>query len=83
MLRQQWLALPKLIRFMLRHFANGIVLGWTFGLLVIRFDVFGIGSLLASFDDAWLTALFFGQGGLLFGALAMSVAVMNLSDDDS
>jgi hypothetical protein len=83
MIRHHWLALPRLIRFMLRHFANGVILGWTCGLAVIWLDIGGIGSLLASFDSAGLTALFFFKGGLLFGAVAMSVAVMNLGSDET
>jgi hypothetical protein len=82
MLRQQWLALPRLVRFMLRHFANGVALGAACGLIVIWFDIGGVGSLLASFDSPLLTAFFFAKGGLLFGALAMGVAVMNLGEDE-
>jgi hypothetical protein len=80
MLRQRWLALPKLIRFMLRHFANGVVLGWFVGLVLIQLDVGRLGTLLASYDSAALTALFFFKGGLYFGALAMAVAVMNIGN---
>lgn len=82
MLASHWFALPRLIRFMLLHFANGVALGWTCGLLVLWFDLGNVGSLLARTDSAALTALFFGQWGLLFGTLAMSVAVMNLHKND-
>ena len=68
---------------MVVNFADDVALGWTCGLLVIWLDVCGIGSLLARFDSALMTALFFGQSGLLFGTLAMSVAVMNLGEDGS
>jgi len=78
MVRRWWHTLPKLIRFMLSHFANGVVLGWSAGLLAIWFDIAGIGALLAAHNSAALTALFFAKSGLYFGALAMGVAVMNM-----
>ncbi|MFN4099187.1 MAG: hypothetical protein ACK4GT_05375 [Pararhodobacter sp.] len=81
MLRMQWRALPELIRFMIGHFVNGVVLGWAFGLTLIWMDIGGIGTLLGQSNSALLTAFFFVQGGLLFGSLATSVAVMNLRDD--
>jgi len=78
---RRWRALPKLIRFMIEHFANGVALGWSVGLFVIWLDFGAIGSLLASSDSGWLTALFFFKGGMLFGTLAMSVSVMNLGHE--
>jgi hypothetical protein len=83
MLRQQWHALPRLIRFMLRHFADGVALGWTIGLILLRLDIGGLGSLMASFDNALLTAFFFLKGGWLFGGLVMGVAVMTMDEDSS
>lgn len=82
MLQQRWLALPKLIRFMALHFADGVALGWACGLLLIWFDVCRIGSLLAKYDSILLTSLFFAQTGLLFGTFAMSVGVMNLRENE-
>lgn len=71
--------MPRLIRFMLSHFANGTVLGLAVGLVLLRADVGHLQSLFsASEHDAALTALFFAQAGLLFGTFGMSVAVMNL-----
>lgn len=81
MFRQYWLALPRLIRFMLANFADGVALGWACGLVVTWFDLAGVGGLLASHDPA-LTLLFFAYSGGLFGTLAMSVAVMNLREED-
>ena len=82
MLRAKWRTYPRLIRFMTTHFADGVALGCAFGLLLIWFDVGHIGSLLERHGSGLLTALFFLQSGLLFGTLAMSVAVMNLREDD-
>lgn len=81
MLGKQWFALPRLIRFMLSRFADGVALGWSCGLMVLWFDIGNVGSLLAGMDSAVLTALFFATVGLMFGTLAMSVAVMNLRED--
>lgn len=82
MLGARWLALPKLVRFMVVHFADGVALGWACGLLLIRMDFARIGSLLASSDTGWLTALIFVQIGLLFGTVHMSVALMNMNEDE-
>lgn len=72
--------MPRLIRFMLCHFANGTVLGLAVGLVLLRADVGQLQTLFAtSQHDAALTALFFAQAALLFGTLGMSVAVMNLT----
>ena len=82
MLRKRWLALPKLIRFMGMHFADGVVLGWICGLLVIWSDLFNIGTLLENSGNVLLTILFFSQSGLLFGTLNISVSVMNIGERD-
>jgi hypothetical protein len=74
-------ALPRLIRFMIRHFVNGLVLGAACALLALRLDVGGIGAVLARQDSALLTGLFIAYGAGLFGVFQMSVAVMNLQDD--
>lgn len=75
--------MPRLIRFMLAEFANGAVLGLTFGLALLWADVGSLGRLLGdSPSSAALTALFFIQAALLFGTLGMSVAVITLRDDD-
>ncbi|MDO9637021.1 MAG: hypothetical protein Q7J44_00600 [Pseudotabrizicola sp.] len=81
MLRKTWGTLPVLVRFMLSQFANGVAMGWSFGLMVIWLDLGGFGTLLARVDSAALTALFFANGGLLFGTTAASVAIMSLGDD--
>lgn len=80
MLRKRWLALPKLIRFMAMHFADGVVFGWICGLLMIWYDLFNIGSLLENSDNVLLTILFFSQSGLLFGTLNICVSVMNIGE---
>lgn len=83
MLWRNWQELPKLIRFVIQHFAIGVVLGWASALMVIWYDMGGIGSLLARHDSAALTALFFAKGGLYFGTIAASVAIMNMGKEGS
>lgn len=81
MIRGLWLSLPKLIRFMLMHVANGMVIGCSFLLVMIWFDIWGLGSLLAKDTSGLATALLFFQTSLTFGAVSMGVAVMHLGED--
>lgn len=81
MIRRFWLSLPKLIRFMLVHVANGMVLGCGFLLAMIWFDVWGLGAVLARDESGLATFLLFFQTALTFGAVSMGVAVMNLGGD--
>ena len=82
MFRRRWMALPKLVRFMLTHAANGMAIGCTALLAVIWFDLLGVGAVLAKDESGLATAVLFFQTALTFGAVAMGVAVMNLGEDD-
>jgi len=82
MFRRRWMALPKLIRFMLTHVANGMAIGCAALLAMIWFDVLGVGTLLAKDRSGLATAVLFFQTALTFGAVSMGVAVMNLGEDD-
>ena len=81
MIRDWWMSLPKLIRFMLTHIANGMVIGCCFLFVLIWFDILGMGSLLAKDESGLATAVLFFQTSLTFGAVSMGVAVMNLGED--
>jgi len=81
MIRRRWLMLPKLIRFMLIHTANGMVIGCMFLFLLIWLDVGGLGTLLQKDASGLATALLFFQTSFTFGAVSMGVAVMNLGED--
>ncbi len=81
MIRRLWMRLPKLIRFMLLHIANGMVLGCLFLFVLIWFDVAGLDRLLAKDETGLATFLLFFQTALTFGAVSMGVAVMNLGED--
>jgi hypothetical protein len=80
MIRRVWMSLPKLVRFMLTHVANGMVLGCGLLLVAIWIDAFGIGTLLEMDDSGLATFLLFFQTSLTFGAISMGVAVMNLGE---
>jgi hypothetical protein len=80
-MRRLWMSLPKLIRFMLVHIANGMVIGCIFLLVLIRFDVAGLARLLESDTSGLATFILFFQTALTFGAVSMGVAVMHLGED--
>ena len=81
MIRRRWLKLPKLIRFMLVHIANGMVVGCIFVLALIWLDVGGLGRLLAKDASGLATFVLFFQTALTFGAVSMGIAVMHLGED--
>lgn len=81
MLKRKWMALPKLVRFMLVHIANGMAIGCVFLLVLIHWDIGGLGSVLARDQSGLATLVLFVQTALTFGAVSMGVAVMNLGDD--
>jgi hypothetical protein len=81
MIRRKWLGLPKLIRFMLIHIANGMAIGCTVLFVLIWLDVAGLGTLLAKDASGLATFVLFFQTALTFGAASMGVAVMSLGRD--
>jgi len=81
MFRRRWLRLPRLIRFMLIHIADGMVLGCVFLFALIWLDVGGLGRLLAKDESGLATFILFFQTALTFGAVSMGVAVMHLGED--
>jgi hypothetical protein len=81
MIRRVWMSLPLLIRFMLRHVANGMVIGCSALLLAIWTDFAGIGAMLARDTSGLATFLLFFQTAMTFGAVSMGVAVMHLGEE--
>ncbi len=81
MIRRLWFSLPKLIRFMLTHIANGMVLGCVFLFIMIWWDVAGLGTLLEKDSSGLATAVLFFQTAMTFGAVSMGIAVMGLGED--
>ena len=80
-MRRRWLRLPKLVRFMLVHSANGMVVGCLFLFALIWLDVAGIGRLLTQDASGLATFVLFFQTALTFGAVSMGIAVMHLGRD--
>jgi hypothetical protein len=81
MIRRIWMAMPKLVRFMLTHIANGMVLGCLFVFVLIWLDLGGIGRLLEGDRSGLATFLLFFQTSFTFGAVSMGVAVMALGEE--
>lgn len=81
MIRRLWMQLPKLVRFMLTHIANGMALGCAFVLAMIWLDVWGLGTRLERDGSGLATFLLFFQTALTFGSVSMGIAVMHLGED--
>jgi len=81
MIRRLWMQLPKLVRFMLTHVANGMVLGCLFLFGMIWLDVWGLGTMLERDASGLATFLLFFQTALTFGSVSMGIAVMHLGED--
>lgn len=73
---------PKLVRFMLRHILNGLVIGCVVVLGMIRTDFMGLGTILKTDESGLATALLLDQTSFTFGAVSMGIAVMNLGEDE-
>jgi len=74
--------LPTLVRFMLRHILNGLVIGAIFVLVLIWTDFMGIGTILKTDSSGLATFLLFFQTSFTFGAVSMGIAVMHLGEDE-
>jgi hypothetical protein len=81
MVRRLWMQVPKLVRFMLVHIADGMVIGCLFLFGVIWFDLGGLARLLAADASGLATFVLFFQTALSFGAVSMGIAVMNLGEE--
>lgn len=81
MIRRIWMSLPKLVRFMLIHIANGMVIGCLFLFGMIWLDAAGIRQVLARDETGLATFVLFFQNALTFGSVSMGIAVMTLGED--
>ncbi len=70
------------IWFLLRHCAAGCAGGLVLGWLILKFDVAGLGTMIAASSEKYLALgmLFFGLF-VTFGSIAMAVGVMNLGEE--
>jgi len=73
---------PTLVRFMLRHILNGLVIGCVFLFVLIWTDFMGLGTMLKTDKSGLATFLLFFQTSFTFGAVSMGIAVMNLGEDE-
>jgi len=69
--------MPKLLKFILKNIAIGIVVGWSFVAALLYFDVGGFGTLVLNSSMKWVAlsmlALFFA---VTFGSAAVASAVL-------
>jgi hypothetical protein len=71
--------MPKLIRFLLSHFADGAILGLLLSEAILVTDFARLASLVAtSGQGGALTILFFAQSAMVFGTLNLAVGVLTL-----
>lgn len=73
---------PKLVRFLLFHIFNGIAIGICFVLVIIWFNLFGVGDMLARDESGIATFILFFQTCLTFGGVSAAIAVMHLGEDE-
>ncbi len=82
--------MPKLLKFVFKNIAIGIVVGWSFVAALLYFDVGGFGTLVLNSSMKWVAlsmlGLFFA---VTFGSAAVASAVLlghdfvENDDDDS
>jgi hypothetical protein len=72
----------RLIAYLARNAATGIVVGWLLLAGIIRLDIGGIGALLAASEESLLWLVLAGGGfAVTFGSLAMATAIFLLPKD--
>lgn len=73
----------KAVLFLLQHLLYGTVGGFTFGGLLLAFDIAGLRTLAFSSQQPFLVIglLFFGLF-VTFGSVGMGVGIMSLGRDD-
>jgi hypothetical protein len=67
------------MRFMVRHALTGVMAGWTVLLLLLNFDIGGLGALIdrSASPDGWTAAMAllfgssFGMIGIVWGVLVL------------
>lgn len=70
------------IGFLLKHCGAGCLGGLVLGWLIVRFDVAGLGTMIATSPDKYLALgmLFFGLF-ITFGSIAMAVGIMSMGEE--
>jgi tetrahydromethanopterin S-methyltransferase subunit E len=72
----------RFLRFLLTHLAYGSIGGFTFGGLLLWFDIAHLWTMITGSPDwpLYLLLLFFGLF-ITFGSIGMAVGIMQLGDD--
>jgi hypothetical protein len=78
LIRPRFLArLSRMVRFFIFHWMMGFVVSAIFTVLILGFDVAGIGHLVTHVEGGWLAALvFFMLNGIVFAGAQVSVAIL-------
>ena len=70
----------RLLRFLARHCATGVVAGWALLLGLLWTDAGGIGTIVHGAETGWIGLLMLAAAfGLTGGGVAMGLAVMALA----
>ncbi|WP_102958924.1 hypothetical protein [Mangrovicella endophytica] len=76
--------LPKLVRFVLRNAAIGILLGWAVAAIIVALDIGGFGTRIGNAEQPYLAVLLLAAGfGVTFGFAYMATAVWLLPTDQT
>lgn len=74
---------PELIRLYIKSCAIGFVLSAIFVVLMLGFDVMGLGGLVARSDIGFVAVLtMWVLNGVVFAAVQFAYAIMSMADDD-
>lgn len=73
----------RLVRFVVRHTANGVIAGWVFMLALLWLDIGGVGTLVHGAEQRELiTAMMAGAFGVTFGFVGLAWGVLVLLPDE-
>jgi hypothetical protein len=82
-IRDQWQALPRLIRFLLVNCAIGVAGGWTLLAALLATDTGGIRTLILNEASPGVPIILLAAGfAITFGSAAMGAAVMAMRPGD-
>jgi hypothetical protein len=82
-IRDQWQALPRLIRFLLVNCAIGIAGGWTLLAALLAADTGGIRTMIWNEASPQVPIILLAAGfAITFGSAAMGAAVMSMRPGD-
>ena len=75
--------MPKLVRLFFVNSLIGYAIAMAFTMMIIAFDIAGIGQLVQRSDGGWFAAaLFTVLNGNVFAAVQCGIAIMRMAKDD-